>query len=789
MRNVLIFRPHRALAVASLLLCAAAGAAAQTRFPAGRELIELEAKQQRKEGNVFIADGDVDIRYKNLRLRADHVEYNADTTEAVARGHIRFDYNTQHLDADEARYNVRAGRGMFRRVRGTVQVQRRPNPSLLVTPNPLSFEAEEVERVDEQIYKIRNAWITVCEPDKPTWKFYAPRAVLTLDKKVALVNANFRLFRIPLIYLPYATAPAGRKLRQSGFLLPDFGNTSRKGFIAGDSYYWAPRDWMDATLGAQLLSRRGWSQQAEIRARPWEDVRINYHYGGVVDRGLPGRVPQGGHESSLLFDAKLPGGWRAVADVHQLTSLTYRLAFSETFGDAINSEVRTSGFVTNNFRGFSLNFAALNHKNFLSLPTDTKPKTNVVLLTAPETDVVLRSAPEVRFSSVEQAPWRRLPVYFGFSAYADAVHRSETCTEARRVVGRTSTCVDSTTGRLLSSLRFETPTAVPRTEIAPRVTLPLRWGPWLGVTSTYTLRTTRYGSQVLGGTVVGDSVRRTTSELAVDLRPPSLARVWERPDSKWKHTIEPQITYRFVDGVNDFGRFLRIDENDTLTDTNEFEYSITQRLYRKSGDGQADELVSWRVAQKYYFDPTFGGALVPGQRNVFQALNSLTPFAFADTPRRFSPIVSDLRVTPGGRWDAQLRLDYDPVRGRLTTVAALVKAKPYKEFFITLAHFSLNSDPVLVLQPRSNQIRALVGYGELNRRGWNAALGFSYDIREQFLQNQLVQVSYNGSCCGIAVEYRRLALGPVRTENQFRVAFIIANIGTFGNLRRQEKIF
>jgi hypothetical protein len=29
----------------------------------------------------------------------------------------------------------------------------------------------------------------------------------------------------------------------------------------------------------------------------------------------------------------------------------------------------------------------------------------------------------------------------------------------------------------------------------------------------------------------------------------------------------------------------------------------------------------------------------------------------------------------------------------------------------------------------------------------------------------------------------------VRTENQFRIALIIANIGTFGNLRRQEKIF
>jgi len=29
----------------------------------------------------------------------------------------------------------------------------------------------------------------------------------------------------------------------------------------------------------------------------------------------------------------------------------------------------------------------------------------------------------------------------------------------------------------------------------------------------------------------------------------------------------------------------------------------------------------------------------------------------------------------------------------------------------------------------------------------------------------------------------------VRTENQFRLAFIIANIGNFGNLRHRERIF
>jgi LPS-assembly protein len=301
------------------------------------------------------------------------------------------------------------------------------------------------------------------------------------------------------------------------------------------------------------------------------------------------------------------------------------------------------------------------------------------------------------------------------------------------------------------------------------------------------VRVTSYGSQLIAGSVVNQPLRRTTGELSVDLRPPSLERVWETRHGKWKHTIEPEIEYNYVRGVNQFDRFIRFDEDETLTDTNEFMYSITQRLFKRMGDGPAEERVTWKIAQKYYFDPTFNGALVPGTRNVFQALDSITPFAFADEPRRFSPVESDLRITPGGAYDAELRLEYDTLRRKLTTAGTLLKLRPYNNFNFTVAHFSI--DNAAVLQPLANQIRTQVGYGDLNRRGWNASFGFSYDVKQQILQNQLMQVSYNGSCCGIAFEYRRLSLGPIRTENQFRVALIIANIGTFGNLRRQEKIF
>jgi len=178
---------------------------------------------------------------------------------------------------------------------------------------------------------------------------------------------------------------------------------------------------------------------------------------------------------------------------------------------------------------------------------------------------------------------------------------------------------------------------------------------------------------------------------------------------------------------------------------------------------------------------------VDGTRNVLQALDSITPFAFAAGPRNWSPIVSDLKIMPGGRFDAEEFLAYDPQLGKIINTGTLLKVTPFSEFYATIADFRIQDNPVL--QPLSNQIRALIGWGSFNRPGFTFTGGVSYDIQNSALQNQLVQVTYNGSCCGLSLEYRRIALGQVRTENQFRVAFTIANIGTFGNLRRQEKIF
>ena len=730
--------------------------AQQVRLPSGKgQYAELSSDgPQTHKGDLFIADKNVDLQYAGMRLRADHVEYNDATHESLAQGHVQFDFENEHLEADEAHYNFTTGAGTFTNVRGNIKILRRPNPMVLVSANPLYFEARQVERYNDNVFVVHQAWITVCDQQRPTWQMYAPRAKIRLNKSVALVNANFRLFKVPLIWMPYATAPAGQKIRQSGFLLPDIGNSSTKGYVFGAAYYWAPTTWADATIGAQDFTKRGSSQRAEIRLRPFENTSFSYTYYGVVDRGIPDAngllESQGGHQQRLELQSLLGQGWRLVVDFNQLSSLTFRLAFADSYGDAINSEVNSAAFLSNNFRGFSLNFAAINDKSFLTV--------------SPETSVSLRNAPEARFGSVEQAPWRDLPIYFSFDSSIGALHRQDEI--------------------------LNTPATVQRTEIAPKVTVPLHFGPWLNVTATGVVRTTRYGASLdAAGNLSTQPITRNDGEFALELRPPTLERYFYRPKSKrkYKHTIEPEVTYRYVSGINDFERFIRFDSDATLSNTNEVEYGFTQRLYVKNGDDQPLEFLTWSVVQKHYFDPTFGGAIVDGTRNVLQPLDSITPFAFATGPRNSSPIVTDFKINPGGKYDAEQLIEYDPQLNKIVAEGTLLKVKPYSEFFATVAHFHIQDDPVL--QPLSNQIRALIGYGSFNRKGLNFTGGVSYDIQNKALQNQIAQVTYNGNCCGLSFEYRRIALGQVRTENQFRIALNIANIGTFGNLRRQEKIF
>jgi LPS-assembly protein len=208
----------------------------------------------------------------------------------------------------------------------------------------------------------------------------------------------------------------------------------------------------------------------------------------------------------------------------------------------------------------------------------------------------------------------------------------------------------------------------------------------------------------------------------------------------------------------------------------------------------AREIVSWEIAQKYFIDPNFGNALVAGQRNVFTTTAEFSGIAFLTEARRFSPVISRLRVNTTRHTDLQWNLDYDTKKGRINASTTLVEHR-MGDIFVAGSHAYVRvPGEIFVSTPlpgpsQFNQLRWLVGYGHPNKRGLSAAANVGFDIGSGFLQYSAFQSSYNWDCCGINFEYRRFALGSVRNENQFRFALSLSNVGTFGTLRRQERLF
>ena len=131
------------------------------------------------------------------------------------------------------------------------------------------------------------------------------------------------------------------------------------------------------------------------------------------------------------------------------------------------------------------------------------------------------------------------------------------------------------------------------------------------------------------------------------------------------------------------------------------------------------------------------------------------------------------------------RADYDPLRKRIVN-STLASDARFSNYFIGLGHNQVRSNPVI--SPSANQLLIRGGYGAEGRRGWSTGFNGIYDFREGIMQFALTQVSYNTDCCGLSVQFRRISAG-FRNENQFLLSFAIANIGSFGTLKKQERLF
>jgi LPS-assembly protein len=780
------------------------------------------AIQQEEEGPIYKLRGVVEIYYGNYVVRADNATYNSDTKEVTADGHVALDGgpNDDHIRASHATYNLELETGKFYDVTGTTGIRFHANRIVLTSTSPFAFTGKVVEKTSPDRYLVFDGTITTCELPHPKWQFDARTISVEVGGNAKIYRSAFLLHGFPFLYFPYVTHPVEKEARQSGFLMPTAGHSSSYGYTFGDAYYWAISRMMDVTVGGEYMSLRGGSERGEFRLRPSDTSYVDLNYFGVIDRGIGTPPIKEGGENVRLSSAGNLDGFRAVTSIDWLSSYIFRLAFNEVFSQAVFSEVKSDGFLSKSADGFNINGFAERYQNFLS----TTPGQVVTILHTPSFDT----------SSVEHSLGRS-PFYWSFDESATGLSRSEPsqCT----TIGTAQSC----------TLPFRTANLVGRFDLNPRISLPLLFRGW-SLRPELTLHDTYYTQRLVGesgsnpGTAVSDDINRKALETAVQLRPPPVERIFDKEfmGRKWKHVIEPKVTYRYVTGVNNYPSILKFDERDILSDTNEVEYGFVTRLYAKRTSGKpencepvmkaltvggavpesqipwqhinplangpcqpgasAHEVITWELAQKYFLDPTFGGALIPGQRNVFTTTIDLTGIAFVTEPRHLSPLVSRLKIETSERTDAEWDLDYDFQHN--TTNASTLLANyhigqvtigggdAFLQIPVQTATSTSSSISTTTAQPEVfNQFRFGLGYGSLSKRGFSAASSFGFDAELKQLQFVNAQTTYNWDCCGITLAYRTYTVANVRNENLFLITFNLANIGSFGSLRPQERLY
>jgi LPS-assembly protein len=722
----------------------------QTRADApDSQHVLVRAVTQESEGTFHKLRGAAVVETSEMIIKADEIDYDEKKGYAEARGNVKFDHFAagEHIEADKVEYNLADETGKYYNVRGYSPAKIESRPGILTTKNPFSFEGKWAERLQDR-YILHDGFVTNCKLPKPWWILRGSAFDIVPGERAIAHNSIFSVRRIPIFYTPMFYKSLERAPRKSGFLTPNIGNSNRRGIMLGAGYYWAINRSYDATYRAQLFTQRGVAHHVDFRGKPNAKTDFNFILYGVNDRGqlVDGerKDPASGYLMSFIGRSELKGGWSVRADVNYLSSFKFRQSFTESYYEAIYSEVHTTASLSKNWETYTINVVAWRGENFLSTNENDK--------------VSIRRMPSVEFRSRDrQISDRVLPIWLSFDTSGSFLRRNE---------------LGNTTAQFVDRFDFE-----------PRVSTALRWKD-IHLIPSFSIRETHYGSSRNSqGHITGNGILRSSREFSAELILPSLARIY---GGKRKHVIEPRASYRYVSGIDNFSSYILFDETELLSNTNEVEVSVTNRLFTKQKDGRIEDTLSWTVAQRRFFDPTFGGAVVNGQRNVLLSSATLTGYAFIDAARNYSPIVSVLRARGFSGISFEWRADYDPKRGHMTNSTFTGDKRFKNNIFISGGHNQVRSEQFLT--PRANQLYASLGYGQENVKGFSARGFIVYDYQKQIMQHSQAQVSYNTDCCGYSVQYRRFSFGD-RNENQFRVAFAIANIGSFGTLRRQERMF
>jgi lipopolysaccharide export system protein LptA len=834
----------------------------------GADVIEVNAERNEvtgpKEARVIVYQGNVDIRAGIYRLQADKVtDYEAKNL-VVAEGNVVFDQGEfQRITGSRAEWNYATKTGYFLNSTGFTN-QTQDGTIIYFTAD----RVEKVSGT--KIVVINGEVTACGDDEVPKWSFKTARAVITLADHVRLRRPSFLVKHIPVFWLPYASVSIKPRDRASGFLTPTFSGSGQKGFRFSEGYFQTLGRSADITFRTDVYTLRGYGFGADLRTRANSRSYLNIGFYAVKDRVLGPKADaqhpdQGG--SSFYIDGVhyFPNGFLAAADVNVTSNLAFRQVFSDSIQLAISPEERSQVFVNKNFGGYSLNFIATTQ--VISIPTErirTRQMPGVSFDKRPGLLSWLKGRLPLYFSfeSGVAGMSRKETVEDPAALLANGIKnpiitpsivqrldfRPEV-TLPLNLGGWNLTATAAARGTFYSNsidplTRLVLPTNV--TRVYGEFTLDLRppalarnfhhrdgsfW--FRHVVEPYLTYRRITGVNDFDRIIRFDEVDAVadTNELEYGVTNRFfLRRSTERVNTK-PAAKERGARGRRADGANRENAGQAEGAGQSETGNKEGGQKPGEKENGEKGTGkqlpknaragsaltalkesqsplarQPYEFFSVTLRQKYFFDPTFGGALHPGERNQFYPINTFSGFTYGGVPRRFSPLNIEARLRRPTTAQSELfidtRTDIDTLGtggglrdlavsfGLRRRAAVLRAVEAFQTFYYTravtlapsLRQFSnpLGNEPGTL---QGSQWSPSVFIGDRNR-GYYGGASFFFDFQNRpgktsSLVSSVITVGRSWDCCAVTAQYFTFNVG-LRHENRVVFSFRLNGIGTFG---------
>lgn len=668
-------------------------------------VIQADSAVYDRKSGVYTLTGNVKVSQGDKVLVADTVMLDMTTGDARSEGHVTLTDVENSLSAQNMTVNFNTGLGVIEKGR------------IFVKRENYHITGESIERLSESEFQVVDGSLTTCDGKTPFWRVTADELNVRMDRDVTASGVVVRIKEIPVLYSPYAWFPL-LKPRTTGLLIPSVGYSTSDGFKLLESFYWAPKDNVDATFDLDYRGKRGPGFGAELRFAldKYSSTRL---YGFYMDDRKEDRQR---YNVELRHEQRLFDRAIVKADASFSDKGFYRNLAESTVDRTLRS-VDSNLFVTDNpgdWGGymFSQYTRALNV----------------------DSDIVVQRLPDVGFV-VPKKQLSGSPFYLDTSGSAAYFAREEGVAGARVDINPKLTGVFDLGG----------------VNVIPRIGY----------------RETVYSLAGAGKEAYDDERGLLGAGVTVQSE---LSRLYGFDTARLKalkHTVEPVIAYNYV--TRRGGRnFVKFDGVDTFGASGIAAYSLTNRLVFKyaqeEGGGFDLSYLTFKMSQFY---DQHADITVAGENRHFSSLYGEVVYK---TSYRLT-VNNDFRYNIYGGKLLSINTDirYDEPKGRWYTVVGQRFSRDTDQAFLSPSRFDFFtpgtdfvSDFVVAAGDEDRQVNFLTAEAGVKLgASWKVSGRAWYDLRTDSFRETMVSVGYESQCWGVGV-------GMLKRPDESQVLFMLS---------------